>query len=224
LHLLIVEQVLAGVGFFSLLSSAYVLVLEWEPLSNDSLGTSGMSILNRITGNRRLFHAVLSVAVVLGIVGATQISSSDLEKGSIFRVISTAIFLALTVLLVFRSIRLFILESKSSQGHSEKGWKEPEPEWEGYIFIVLCSISCLLLVREAFATATLGDCKQYHNEHLWYPLTVVPEIIAVMLFATPDLFPPRFELPRQTDCRGHGILADCSAGENMDITSYSTVP
>ena len=37
---------------------------------------------------------------------------------------------------------------------------------------------------------------QSTNEDLWYAFVAVPELIAVMLFATPDLVPPRLELPR----------------------------
>jgi len=61
---------------------------------------------------------------------------------------------------------------------------------------ILCVIALLLLVREIFATATIENLKQQNNEHLWYPLYALPEILAVGLYATPGLVPPRSELPQ----------------------------
>jgi hypothetical protein len=60
---------------------------------------------------------------------------------------------------------------------------------------VLCVIAFLLLIREIFSVATIGNLAKQDNEHLWYPLSALPEIIAVILYATPDLVPPRSELP-----------------------------
>jgi hypothetical protein len=59
--------------------------------------------------------------------------------------------------------------------------------------VVLCVICLLLLIREIFATATIRDVP---NEHLWYPLYALPEILAIALYATPDLVPARSELPK----------------------------
>ena len=60
---------------------------------------------------------------------------------------------------------------------------------------ILLLVSLLLLVREAFATATISNSLKQNNEHLWYPLIALPEIIAVVLYATPGLVPRRNELP-----------------------------
>ena len=61
---------------------------------------------------------------------------------------------------------------------------------------ILLLVAALLLVREAFAMATVNDLLKQTNEHFWYPLLAVPEIIAVALYATPGLVPPRSELPK----------------------------
>lgn len=61
--------------------------------------------------------------------------------------------------------------------------------------MILLAISALLLVREGFSAATMSNSTKQDNEHLWYPLLVVPEILAVILYATPGLVPRRDELP-----------------------------
>ncbi|KAG6819364.1 hypothetical protein H0H93_012547 [Arthromyces matolae] len=59
---------------------------------------------------------------------------------------------------------------------------------------VLLGISLLLLIRQAYSTATASDRSRANNEHLWYPLIALPEILIVMLFYIPDLIPRRSEL------------------------------
>ena len=61
-----------------------------------------------------------------------------------------------------------------------------------YILVV---ISLLLLVREAFATATVKNSAKQDTEHFWYPLLALPEILAVILFAAPGLVPRQDEVP-----------------------------
>lgn len=51
-------------------------------------------------------------------------------------------------------------------------------------------------MREAFATATIGDLTKQNNEHFWYPLVALPEILAVIIYTTPDLVPLRSKLPK----------------------------
>jgi len=62
--------------------------------------------------------------------------------------------------------------------------------------IVLVIISLLLLVREAFITATVTPSthQAQSNEHFWYPLVVVPEFVAIVLYTTPGLVPSKREL------------------------------
>ena len=57
----------------------------------------------------------------------------------------------------------------------------------GIYFLLVMSL--LLVVREAFFTATVSNTTQQNNEALWYPLAVVTEFIVVVLFATPGLVP-----------------------------------
>ena len=70
-----------------------------------------------------------------------------------------------------------------------------ESKGEKYGHHVLGVVAILLLTREIFVTATtMGNAEQLYNEDLWYTLVAVPELIAVLLFATPDLVPARPEL------------------------------
>lgn len=59
---------------------------------------------------------------------------------------------------------------------------------------ILLLVSLLLLVREAFVTATINNGLKQNSEHLWYPLIALPEILAVILYATPGLVPQRKDL------------------------------
>lgn len=48
----------------------------------------------------------------------------------------------------------------------------------------------LLLVREIYLTATIGNIS-HQNEASWYPLSALPELLAVCLFAFPGLVPEK---------------------------------
>lgn len=54
-------------------------------------------------------------------------------------------------------------------------------------------ISILLFVREVYDAATAGDRSRANNEHLWYPLLALPEVLVVLLFAIPGLVPARIQ-------------------------------
>lgn len=60
---------------------------------------------------------------------------------------------------------------------------------------ILSLIALLLLMRETFFVVTVNNTAKQTDEKLWYPLAVVPELMAVILFATPGLVPARSELP-----------------------------
>lgn len=76
---------------------------------------------------------------------------------------------------------------------TEDGYRGPtNPTYGVYILLV---ISILLLVREAFFTATADNLSQQNKEAIWYPLAVVTEFIAVALFASPGLVP---DIPKES--------------------------
>lgn len=191
-NLVISDEVLASVGFFSLLNSAYVLVLDREKITNVSLGTGVISVLNGITGNKILFHNAVLAGVVLGILGSVQVSSIDPTKRTILRKISPIIFLVLIVILLYRCLLLYCREKIANREFKSSN----ESAGEKYGYYVLSVIASLLLIRQIFVTATMGSVDQYGYEDLWYAFVAVPELIAVVLFATPDLVPPHSGLPQ----------------------------
>lgn len=187
LNLLIADQVLFGVGFFGLLYSAYTLVLDRWLLVDPHKSRTGL--ISRVMKNRRLFRVILIAAVALGTAGAVQATSANPKTGDSLRVASTAIFLVLTVLTAHQTLHLAQAELNYDAVDSTG------PIGRVYGAYILVIIALLLLVREAFATATVKNLAKQYDERLWYPLYALPEVLAVFLYATPGLVPPRSELP-----------------------------
>ncbi|KAF8888342.1 hypothetical protein BD779DRAFT_1800329 [Infundibulicybe gibba] len=170
LNLLIGDEIHFGVGFAGLLYSSYTLVLDRMLLSDSSKPTGAITrlIVNRI------FRVAMIAAVALGIADPPDSQHRCLPRP--------------TILQAYQTLRVVRAESGAyRRGNESWGVKHG-----GYI---LCAISLLLLIREAFATATSSDAAKQNSEHFWYPLTALPEILAVALYATPGLVPPRSELP-----------------------------
>ena len=61
---------------------------------------------------------------------------------------------------------------------------------------ILACVAVLLVIKEAFFTATLNNLTAQDNELLFYPLSATPELIAVTLFIIPGLVPMGSDLPR----------------------------
>ncbi|KIK02650.1 hypothetical protein K443DRAFT_5931 [Laccaria amethystina LaAM-08-1] len=194
--LLIGDQILFGVGFFGLLYSAYTLVLDRELLK----GTPPhRSFILRITRNRALFRLALTSAVALGITGTTMSQSSNpqtIKTGLTLRKVGTIIFLVLTVLQAFQTLILAKIELTSK---SERKADEHQSFGMKYGIYILYIVSLLLLVRESFSMATVSNTFKQNNEHFWYPLVALPEILVVILFSTPGLVPRRSDLQSNTD-------------------------
>lgn len=57
--------------------------------------------------------------------------------------------------------------------------------------LLLAIIALLLLVREIFTVVTINNIAKANNEHFWYPLVAVPEILCVIVFGIPGLVPPK---------------------------------
>jgi len=188
LNVYIAEQVLLSIGYFGLLFAVYDLVndrteIVEEDYFKDGTAKPRISLPIRLLRNKHLFHLIMMAAVVLGIVGITK--TSDAHVSLVLRRASVGIFLALTALTTLHTLHLVRLES-IDQGitypeHASFGAKNGAP--------ILLIIAILLLVREIFVTATLGNLKVYQNEHFWYPLVAVPEIFAVIFFLVPGLIP-----------------------------------
>ncbi|KAF5318140.1 hypothetical protein D9619_012044 [Psilocybe cf. subviscida] len=194
LNVLIADEILSAIGFFSLLYSAYTLVLDIELLSGREASRNPIIALTR---NRRLFRVALIVAVALGIAGLSS-SSSNSSTGSIgsgsnstLHKVSTGIFVALTALQAFQTV-ILALEERRNRGYARS--HPYESFGSKHAGIILTVMSILLLVREAFSAATVNNFEKQNDEKLWYPLLATPEVIVVLLFGTPGLVPDRKEL------------------------------
>ncbi|KAF5317993.1 hypothetical protein D9619_012058 [Psilocybe cf. subviscida] len=175
LGLVVADQVLFGVGFFGLLYSAYILVLDRR--------------------NRTLFRALLSAAVLLSIVGAsmatpTRSVTTD-HKLLALRQASTSIFFVLTVLQAALMLRLVFMELRDLANHiSRAGLQSAATNFGSrYTMPLLIAVTSLLLIRQTFAMVTVNDSVTQNKENYWYPLITVPELLAVLLYAIPGLVP-----------------------------------
>ena len=85
---------------------------------------------------------------------------------------------------------------------------------------ILLIISLLLVVREAFTTATVKNNAKENDEHFLYPFLVIPEYLVVILFTAPGLVPRQDEVPEYA-------LTDTTpqyATRPYPTTSFETTP
>ncbi|KAF8919139.1 hypothetical protein CPB85DRAFT_880996 [Mucidula mucida] len=185
---LIADQVLFGIGFFGLLYSAYTLVMDRGDLLDIPKTKSG-NIIDRIAGTRKLFRLILSGGVALGIAGIISSSNGDSDSSTL-RQASVIIFLVLTAAQVYLTVRLIFNEAAYARHfppvNTSLGVKHGS--------FILGAIAVLLLIRELFLVVTINDNQTVNDEHFWYPLVVIPEILAVTLYCAPGLVPPKSEL------------------------------
>jgi len=189
INLLITELVFYGIGFFGLLLSAFILV-------NNRLQLTGVqpnrNLIMRIASERRLFRIILAIAVGLGIAASTMLtpgsSPSSFQKGKELRTASTALFLVLCCALGLHT--LFVIRVEQEVGETSK----PGPFGRRHGALFLFAIIALFLVKEIYLVATLSQISA--NETLFYCLAVLPEFLAVLLFAVPGLVPGKEEVDR----------------------------
>ncbi|KAG6376291.1 hypothetical protein JVT61DRAFT_2269 [Boletus reticuloceps] len=180
LHVLIAYEILYNTGFFGLLYSAYSLVTaRYNPPNGP---------ISRLLRLHFLFRIALAAAVALGITGAIQsglgTTTSTINTGNTLRKVAIYIFLVCTILVFLQT--LFLARVELSDGGYRGSAGQIGSKYDIFFLLV---ISLLLLVREAFFTATANKLDKQYNEAFWYPLSVVTEFIAVVLFATPGLVP-----------------------------------
>ncbi|KII95399.1 hypothetical protein PLICRDRAFT_85433, partial [Plicaturopsis crispa FD-325 SS-3] len=192
LTLFIVYQVVFNFGFLGLIYSAYSVVLDRQKMT-ESLVSFGL--LSRVTRSKFLFHISATAAVVLGIVGVIEATSSNstpssIALGTTLRKASVYIFLALSVLLITEAS--FLVHAELKDGRSTRRWDAPIGSRYG--FYILFSVSVLLLMREAFFTGTANNTAEQYREALWYPLVGVTEFLSVAMFTAPGLVPTKKEI------------------------------
>lgn len=191
LGVVIAEQVLSGVGYFGLLFSSYLLVMDRLLLTDAP--PSNRPIV-KLTHNRTFFRVLLLVAVILGIASAAKTNSNGniVSSSKSLHIASTIMFLVLTVVQVLHTIHLSRTRISEQSQYYMRGKDSLGVRHGNHILLV---VSLLLLLREIFATATVTNATKQENEHFWYPLISLPEILVVLLYTIPGLVPRRDELP-----------------------------
>ncbi|KAJ3887860.1 hypothetical protein GG344DRAFT_54883 [Lentinula edodes] len=187
----IATEVLFSVGFFGLLYATYSLVVDRLDFCDNDDTASVPTIIGsllRLTRNRRLFRTALIVPMALGIAGINLASSNPTSStGTSLREASAIIFLILTVFQVLQTLVLIKAEHEGKDSlkstFTSFGTKHAS--------LLFGIISLLLLIREIFTVVTINNIAKANNEHLWYPLIALPEILCVLVYTIPGVIPPK---------------------------------
>ena len=140
LNLVLAQQIIYGAGFFGLLYSAYLLVLDRydHRITSGSTtltihrlnrgvikGTTGTWFLPRITGNRILIHLALIAAVSFSITGAVNANTGSTQKtitlGKNLKTVSVVMFLVIAGLLVVHTLLSIVAESRKTSSKQIPG-------------------------------------------------------------------------------------------------------
>ncbi|KAF8168762.1 hypothetical protein BJ912DRAFT_862467 [Pholiota molesta] len=195
---LIADEVLFGVGFFSLLYSAYTLVLDM--CRDQTEPPPSLNFLVRLTKNRHVFRVVLMLAVILGVMASTGTAKNGSVSGTAQteRKVSTILFLVLTILQAAQTLFLVQMDMAGTLYHRFIDFRRPNESFGSRnAMTILLAVSLLLLVREGFSTATMTNALKQNNEHFWYPLMAVPEVLIVVLLSLPGLVPRKEEMQQR---------------------------
>jgi hypothetical protein len=188
--LVLAQQIIYGVGFFGVLYSAYIMVLDREVIKR----TSGSGPLSRLTGNRHLIRLALIAAVTLSITGAVQANTgskeSTINTGKHLKTIAVVIFMLVAALLVFHTMFSIGAERRTSD-------EKDHSSLAAYGLHILLMVALMLFVREIFFLATTNKMTQY-KERLFYPFAACTELAAVLLFLVPGIVPLKRELVEAT--------------------------
>ena len=168
--------------------------------------------VSRLARRPLLFRIALVAAVSIGITGAVQSATgstqSTINTGDTLRKVAIYIFLILCILVAYQTI-LLVRTIASCQCpfrivaimielnlHPDGAYKMSNTGFGATHGIhILCVISILLLIREAFFAATSNNLTKQNDENWWYPFAALAEFVAVVMFAAPGLVPSRDELP-----------------------------
>ncbi|KAJ6543974.1 hypothetical protein B0H19DRAFT_1238549 [Mycena capillaripes] len=215
----IAYEVLYNVGFFSLLLSAYRLLNDRRRMSKISQASQkGRSFLHRSAGachKGRLVELLLLLSIILGAVGIAYSLGTDTGRtrlGYRLNDAATYIFLAVTLILALLTILGIHLERSLLRGPTAP----PKPIGSTQHLLILFLIAVLLLLRVLFFAATVHQrangqptpasaaassikSTAQGNEHLWYPLAALAELLVVLFFLAPGLVPLRSMLTRHRD-------------------------
>ncbi|EKM53605.1 uncharacterized protein PHACADRAFT_125442 [Phanerochaete carnosa HHB-10118-sp] len=212
--LVIAESIIYSVGFFGLLYSAYTLVLDRERMIGRGQPQPGpIGFLLTIISNRKIIRMALTAAIALGVTAGSMMGSSQqstLNTANSLREASVYIFLAVSACLVLVASHLAFEEVQAGSNNYDA------PVGRKYRIFVLLAIAFLCLAREAFYAATENNVAKQDSARLWYPLSALTELLAVLLFAVPGLVPSRREIAEAGE-----QLKTTDSSSNLELHGYS---
>ncbi|KIK50449.1 hypothetical protein GYMLUDRAFT_252987 [Collybiopsis luxurians FD-317 M1] len=194
LGLFIAIEVLLQAGFFGLLYSIYTLVVDrLELCDSRPLPIPIIGNLLELLKNRRLFRIALIIPVALSIASINIISNNPTSStGVTLRKVAAILFLVLTALQVLQSLVLIQAEREGQDTlrYSSSSFGAQHAS------LIFGLIAILLLIREIFSVATISNVAKANNEHFWYPLVALPELLCAALYTIPGVIPPK---PKKND-------------------------
>lgn len=229
----IAYEVIYNIGFFSILLSAHRLLSDRRRLAKVDKGRSRLhSSLSRFH-NGRFIEILLLASIVLGCVGVAFALGTDegrTEVGNKLGEASTYIFLATTVFIVI-GLFLVIHIERSLRNKGPAGSGKSAVNASTHEHVILALVGLLLLLRILFYAVTIRQratgkqtpgsaatsaVKQtpLSNEHLWYPLAALAELLVVLLFLVPALVPVRSLVNKHRRDRKNGHNNEKGAAYN----------
>ncbi|KAJ7190650.1 hypothetical protein GGX14DRAFT_482806 [Mycena pura] len=203
----IAYEVLYNVGFFSILLSAYRLLHDRRRLAKiDQARGKSRSFLHKAMGGfhkGRFMELLLLLSVILEAVGISYALGTNAGRtrlGNKLNDAGTYLFLVVTIITVLLTFLVVHIE-RSLRG---AGTPTSTPIGSSQHHLILFGIAVLLLLRMLFYATTVhqratgqqtptsaasSSIKRtaQGNEHLWYPLAALAELLVVLLFLAPGL-------------------------------------
>ncbi|KAF8890156.1 hypothetical protein BD779DRAFT_1469480 [Infundibulicybe gibba] len=177
------DEILFNAGFFVLL---YTLASNVQTASDAPVPAGIINIFLAVC-----WKLSVSTGMAFGIASIIQsrsINPGTVNLGKNLQKASTITSLVLTVLQTSLMLRIAWAEISIRVDADNRECGSWGVKYGCYI---RCVISLLLLVREAFATAAIMNdtlaAQLLNNEHFWYPLIALPEILAVTLYVIPGV-------------------------------------
>jgi len=181
LTIYIVAQCFLAAGFFAVVNVSYILFTKWylqanEFFSRDSNGEF-TQLLSR--GSRLLLLAGVALGVTGGVLANPTNGPSSVTLGTHLSTAAKVIFFVLTAALL-----LMCLYAYFYMGRQEKPDKTESLQKD---VALLALIAAILNIRTAFNLATIKKPDLMFNEHYFYPLSVLPELIVLIVYCIPHV-------------------------------------
>jgi len=183
--------VLYNIGFFGMLLSAYNLLHNRAKLANANNKLRRAAVIFHA---RWLIHLLVTIAVILGIVGLViGLQGTNPTAGSSLS--HTAIYLFLAVAIIILLLTPVLVHLERSVRNMVGGGPMLGANHQ---HLILFLVALLLLARTLFFAATAHQRKTgtnaQTNEHFWFPLAALTELLVVLLILVPGLVPLRLAM------------------------------